>query len=157
MLCWGSQKRLILKNFGKPIPRPPKENWNLQFGELGIDIIIPELSEQSKNTIALCVCHLSDEPLQSWLAPERTRWRSKNCLSIFNHSNNHYDWWNRTDLKTAACYLHPAVAPLWIPLHDKHLSLSEPSAVQYLESKKVGFRNSNSKLVGLILDVKCGL
>lgn len=65
---------------------------------------------------------------RSQLAPERPRWSSKNCLPIFNHRNNHSNCWNRTDQKPAACYLRPAVAPLWVPLHDKHLSLSEPSA-----------------------------
>lgn len=94
-----------------------------------MDIIIQNLLKSLKAQLHLCMCHLNDELLQSWLALERARWRSKNCLSIFNHSNNHYDCWNRTDLRTAAHYLRPAVAPLWIPLHDKHLSLSEPSAV----------------------------
>lgn len=117
-----------------------------------MNIIIQNSLESLKTQLRLCVIWAMNH-VPSWLALERATWRSKNCLSIFNHSNNHYDCWNRTDLKTAACYLRPAVAPLWIPLHDKHLSLSETSAVQYSESRKVGHRNSNSKLVELILQL----
>lgn len=114
--------------------------------------VIKQNSEK-KNTTA-CLCRRKDDLPRSRATPERARWRSRSCLSIFNHSSSHYDCWNRTDLKRAACYLGPAVAPLWIPLRDKHLHYHNKRSS---ESKKVAITGSNSQLVRPFLRVRPAL
>lgn len=122
--CWSRNKGRHIKTSFISIAE-----WKLRVGEYGMDIIVHNFLESLKTH--LHARHLSGESLRSQLAPDGARRRSKNCLSVFNHSANHYDCWNRTGLKTAACYLPTAVAPLWIPLHDKHLPPSEPAAAQH--------------------------
>lgn len=107
--------------------------------------------KNTKTHNGACLCGREDDLRRSRAAPERARWRSRSCRSIFNHSSSHYDCWNRTDLKGAACYLGPAAAPLWIPLHDKHLRYRIRRSSQ---AKKVAITGSSNQLAGPFLPVR---